>query len=78
MKEALMPLSMVGPGQKVILVDVQGGWGIRRRLANMGLNPGVKFEVISTTFPGPTIIKVRDTRLMLGSGMVQKIMVRPV
>jgi len=73
-----MPLSMVPPGQEVELVAVQGGWGIRRRLAEMGLNPGVRIKVIQSDFRGgPLIIAVRDTRLALGHGMAHKIMVKP-
>jgi len=75
-----MPLSMVAPGQVVQLVAVHGGWGIRQRLADMGLNPGVKVRVIQSGFSGggPIIIAVRDFRLALGRGMAHKIMVRPV
>jgi len=73
-----MPLSMVTPGQEVELVAVQGGWGIRRRLAEMGLNPGVRIRVIQSDLRGsPLIIAVRDTRLALGHGMAHKIMVKP-
>ncbi len=72
-----MPLSMVAPGQEVQLVAMHGGWGIRRRLAEMGLNPGVRIKVIQADFHGgPIIVAVRDTRLALGRGMAHKIMVK--
>ncbi|MEA3344702.1 MAG: FeoA family protein [Chloroflexota bacterium] len=72
-----MPLSMVAPGQKVKFVAVHGGWGIRRRLADMGFNPGVRIKVIQGGFSrGPIIVSVRDVRLALGRGMAQKIMVK--
>ena len=74
-----MPLSMVAPGQEVELLAVHGGWGIRRRLAEMGLNPGVKIRVMQSNFwGGPIIVAVRDTRLALGRGMAHKIMVKPL
>jgi len=74
-----MPLSMVAPGQEVELLAVHGGWGIRRRLAEMGLNPGVKIRVMQSNFRGgPIIVAVRDTRLALGRGMAHKIMVKPL
>jgi len=72
-----MPLSMVAPGQEVELVAVHGGWGIRRRLAEMGFNPGVRLKVIHSG-GGPIIVALRDTRLALGRGMAHKIMVRAV
>jgi len=68
---------MVAPGQEVELVAVHGGWGIRRRLAEMGFNPGVRLKVIHSG-GGPIIVALRDTRLALGRGMAHKIMVSPI
>ena len=67
-----MPLSMVGPGQKVRLVSVAGGRNMRTRLAAMGLVPGTELEVISRG-RGPVIISVNSNRLILGYGMASKI-----
>jgi len=67
-----MPLSMAAPGQEVELVAVHGGRGIRRRLADMGLNPGVRLKVIHSG-GGPIIVAVREA---LGRGMAHKIMVK--
>jgi len=67
-----MPLSMVGPGQKVRLVAVTGGRGIRTRLAAMGLIPGAELEVISRG-RGPVIVSINSNRLILGYGMASKI-----
>lgn len=74
-----MPLSMVAPGQEVEFVAVHGGRGIRRRLADMGFNPGIRIKVIQGGFQrGPIVVAVRDTRLALGRGMAHKIMVSPI
>ena len=73
--EMHMPLSMAAPGQEVELVAVHGGWGIRRRLAEMGFNPGVRLRVIHSG-GGPIIVAVREARLALGRGMAHKIMVK--
>jgi len=74
-----MPLSMAAPGQEVEFVAIHGGWGIHRRLAEMGFNPGVRLKVIQSDFRGgPIIVAIRDTRLALGRGMAHKIMVSPV
>lgn len=75
---ALMPLSMVTPGEEVRLVGIRGGWGVRRRLADMGLTPGEKVWVVQSGPSGPMLIVVRDSRLALGRGMAHKIMVEPV
>lgn len=72
----LMPLAMVSPGEVVQVVDVRAGWGFQRRLADMGLTPGVIIRVMNSQRPGPIIIDLRGSRLVLGHGMAQKILVK--
>lgn len=74
----MMPLSMASPGESVRLVAVKTGWGLQRRLADMGLTPGVEFRVINIQRPGPVVIDIRGSRLALGHGVAHKIMVTPV
>jgi len=73
-----MPLAMVSPGEVVQVVDVRAGWGFQRRLADMGLTPGVIIRVMNSQRPGPIIIDLRGSRLVLGYGMTQRILVRKV
>jgi len=68
-----MPLSMVCSGKRVKLLAIHAGRGLQRRLADMGLVPGVELEVISNRNRGPFIIAVKDTRLLLGRGMAHHI-----
>ena len=70
-----IPLAMVRPGCRTRLVAVRGGRGIVQRLAAMGLVPGVEIEVVSTNGAGPMVIKVMESRVMLGRSMTQKIVV---
>ena len=70
-----MPLAMVSPGETVTVVGVRAGWGLTRRLADMGLVPGTKLMVINSQMPGPIIIDLRGSRLVLGHGIAQKILV---
>lgn len=70
-----MPLAMVSPGETVTVVGVRAGWGLTRRLADMGLTPGVPIRVVNSQMPGPIIIDLRGSRLVLGHGMAQKILV---
>lgn len=74
----LMPLAMVSPGEVVQVVDVRAGWGLQRRLADMGLTPGVTIRVMNSQSPGPIIVDLRGSRLVLGYGMTQRILVRKV
>ncbi|MEA1872720.1 MAG: FeoA family protein [Chloroflexota bacterium] len=74
----LMPLAMASPGEVVQVVDVRAGWGLQRRLADMGLTPGVIIRVMNSQRPGPIIVDLRGSRLVLGYGMTQRILVRKV
>ena len=78
MKENFFPLSLVPPGEEVIVVAIYGGRGLRARLTDMGLKEGLKLKVLHSSGPGPCIVLVGDTRLILGYGMAQKIFVQPV
>ncbi|MEW6104526.1 MAG: FeoA family protein [bacterium] len=76
MKGALLPLSQISPGKEVTLVAIHGGKGLRARLTDMGLNEGMKFRVLHSYCSGPCIILIGNTRLVLGHGMTQKILVK--
>ena len=76
MKEVLTPLAMARPGAVVTLIAINAGFGLRRRLADMGLSPGVNLRIIQSQIPGPVIIDLRGSRLALGRGMAQRIIVK--
>ena len=69
------PLSLVPAGEKVRLVSVNAGQGLNARLASMGLSTGVEITVVNNSHPGPFVISVRGSKMMLGRGMAHKIMV---
>ncbi|MFC1871539.1 ferrous iron transport protein A [Chloroflexota bacterium] len=71
----MMTLSMVSPGETADIASVRAGWGLQRRLAEMGLNPGVSVRVINNQHPGPIVLDVRGSRLALGHGIAHKIFV---
>jgi Fe2+ transport system protein FeoA len=76
MEQQLRPLSTITDGEKVILVQIDAGRGLKSRLASMGLLPNTEVTVISNKHPGPFMISVKKTKMMLGRGMTDKIMVR--
>ena len=78
MKGVLLPLSLALPSKEVILVALHGGRGLRARLTDMGLNEGMKLKVLHSHRFGPCIVLVGNTRLVLGYGMAQKILVKEV
>ena len=71
----LKPLSMAKAGEKVKVVTINAGRGLNSRLASMGILPNVEITLISSGWPGPFVINVRDSKVVLGRGMADKIMV---
>ena len=69
------PLSVVKAGQTVTLTNIDAGRGLNSRLASMGLLPNVSITVVRNSDSGPIVIKVKGSKMMLGRGMAQKIMV---
>lgn len=70
-----MVLSMIDPGKEVTLIDINGGRGIRSKLYSMGLVPGVTLKILNRSGSGPVMIAVKDSRLAIGRGMAEKIIV---
>lgn len=71
----MLPLAMISEGEDVQLVNIIGGRVLRKRLADLGLNPGMSLKVIQVDPQGPMILAVKDSRIALGRGMAQKVMV---
>jgi ferrous iron transport protein A len=71
----LRPLSNVQSGETVKLASIDAGRGLHSRLASMGLVPNVEITVVSNSRPGPFVISVKNSKMMLGRGMAHKIMV---
>ena len=69
------PLSKVQAGETVKLVNIEAGRDLNSRLASMGLVPNVEITVVSNNHPGPFVISVKNSKMMLGRGMAHKIMV---
>jgi len=44
----------------------------------MGLTPGIQVSVMHSQYAGPVLINLRGSRLGLGYGMAQKILVKEV
>ena len=65
---------MVQSGQKVRLIKVDSGQGLRGRLMAMGLVTNAEFSVVNNN-SGPLIIKIKESKIALGRGMANKIMV---
>lgn len=69
------PLALLAPGEEAVVVEVRGGHGLVSKLAAMGIAPGRKVSMISSSLAGPAVIAVGDTRLAIGRGQLHAILV---
>jgi len=74
-QKKVKPLSTVQSGETVKLAGIEAGRGLNSRLAAMGLISNVEITVVSNGHPGPFVISAKGSRMMLGRGMADKIMV---
>ena len=64
-------------GEIVVVVNVNAGFKAKRRLANLGIVPGVKIvKKKSAPLRGPLEIIVKGSSLVIGRGLASKIIVR--
>jgi ferrous iron transport protein A len=69
----VFPLSMLDVGESARIVSFRGGRGIHNRLAALGITPGTVVTKIKDNHSGPAIIRVKDSRLALGRGILHRI-----
>jgi Fur family ferric uptake transcriptional regulator len=74
-REPTLPLHLTANGERVMIVKVLGSREVVARLTDMGLIAGACLEVISTHPSGPFVVVVNETRLALGAGIPQQILV---
>lgn len=71
----MMPLSMATPGTDVRLVEIRGDSQFKQRLADLGFNIGMQVRVVNDNGDGRLIVAVKDSRLALGRGAAQRVIV---
>ncbi len=72
-----MPLSMAKEKELFKIEKILGGNNLRQRLSAMGLYEGNTVKVYSNGSTGPIIVVVANSKIAIGRGMAQKIMVTP-
>ena len=71
-----MPLGLAATGQTVTIQSIRGSRKLKGRLQDLGLNTGAEIRIIQNHISSPLILAVKeDSRLALGRGMAQKILV---
>lgn len=72
---AARPLALLSPGEEAVVVEIRGGRGLQSRLTAMGIAPGRRVRIVSSSPAGPVVLAVGDTRLAIGRGQLHAVMV---
>jgi Fe2+ transport system protein FeoA len=76
--EEAISLTCLSEGERGVITNAFGGFGLVRRLVEMGLTPGVEIRLLrKCPFRGPLEIEVRGSVLALGYGIASKVFVKP-
>lgn len=71
-----MPLPLANPGEPMRITAFAQGREVEKRLAGMGLTLGCEVHLLQHE-GGNLVVAVGNTRLALGHGLAQKILVVP-
>jgi len=72
-------LDHIKANSAVRIKEIEGGWGIRQRLLQLGINIGDVIQVKREgAFGGPILISSKNSNIAIGRGMAKKIIVEVV
>ncbi len=74
--KSIKPLSKARANEELELVEINVGRRLTHRLTELGLTPGVKLRVVQVN-GGPLLVSVRGSRIAIGRGMAEKLLVIP-
>lgn len=69
------PLAFATSGDTVALTEIRAGDKLRKHLGELGLNVGMCVHVIKSDCGQMILAVAQDSRLAVGAGMAQKIIV---
>lgn len=72
----IISLADVKPPNKVKVVRIRGGLGIRQRLSCLGIHPG-DFLIVQASgiMRGPVVVSIHGNKVALGRGIASRILV---
>ncbi len=70
-----VPLTALQPGEAGVVAGFAGGSRLGARLAGLGFAPGARIKVVQARSHGPLIVLLRDTRVALGAGEANQVLV---
>ena len=69
------PITEIPAGKTVCLESIDAGKGLKHRLAVLGLCAHCPIKIIHNDHCGQIVVNVRDSKVVLGRGMSEKIFV---
>ena len=75
LKAPVMPLALSPANELLQVIEIASGAGLKKRLADLGIVPGAYLRLTSTGTAGPVILNIKESRLAIGRGIAQRIMV---
>lgn len=77
----IMSLAEARRDERLRVKDVAGGWGLKRKILSLGIDPGDEVRVV-TEFSerGPFILEniTKGTKIAIGRGIARKIIVERI
>ncbi|OPY23106.1 MAG: FeoA domain protein [Methanobacterium sp. PtaU1.Bin242] len=70
-----MTLAMANRNEELKILEVGHGHKFKKRLSDMGIYKDATVKIVKNDIPGPLIIEVKGSQLIMGRGQAQKIMV---
>lgn len=74
-KEAVVPLLFAKLGEEVKISSITGNCQVKQHLNELGFTVGSAITVVQKVRPTGLIVKVRDARIAIDSGMASKILI---
>ena len=75
-KAIRVSLAQMRPGQKGKIVEINGGYGLARKLDALGIRTGKEIKKISEQLMrGPVLLQQNNTQAAIGFGMASKVLV---
>ena len=75
-KSQFTDLASIGSGQRVQLIKVAAGRNLNGRLLALGLIRGTEICIIANEGKGPLLIGLGMSRMTIGRGIAEKILVK--
>lgn len=72
-----LDLTQMRTGESGMIAEIHGGYGLIKKLQNIGIRPGKKITKVSSyIWRGPQVVEIDDVQVAVGFGMAQRIIIQ--